>query len=186
MRVLFITHSYPRWMGDAAGSFLLRLATALGREDVEVRVLAPSAPGLASEETIGGIVVHRFRYAPRSWETLAYTGTMAEDARATWKGRSALAGLVAGGVASALRLQREWSPDVIHAHWWFPAGIIGAATAIMTARPLLLTMHGSDVRFARSIRVAQPMFRAVLQRLLHAATGARRVAWRRLSSVEPQ
>lgn len=94
MRVLFLTHSYPRWMGDAAGSFLLRLATALGDRDVQVRVLAPNAAGLARDEVIGGIPVHRFRYAPRTWETLAYTGTMAEDARASLKGGAALGGLL--------------------------------------------------------------------------------------------
>ncbi len=162
MRVLFLTHSYPRWMGDAAGSFLLRLATALGDRDVQVRVLAPNAAGLARDEVIGGIPVHRFRYAPRTWETLAYTGTMAEDARASLKGGAALGGLLAGGLAAALRLQREWSPDVIHAHWWFPAGIVGSASAAMTGRPLLVTMHGSDVRFAHAIRAARPVFRCVL------------------------
>jgi hypothetical protein len=29
MRVLFLAHSFPRYSGDAAGSFLLRLALAL-------------------------------------------------------------------------------------------------------------------------------------------------------------
>ena len=36
MRVLFLTHSYPRTSGDAAGSFLLHLATALKQQDVDV------------------------------------------------------------------------------------------------------------------------------------------------------
>ena len=45
MNVLFLTHSFPRSEGDAAGSFLLRLAIALRAEDVIVRVVAPAAPG---------------------------------------------------------------------------------------------------------------------------------------------
>ena len=43
MHVLFLTHSFPRFAGDAAGSFVLRLATALGHEGVEVHVVAPAA-----------------------------------------------------------------------------------------------------------------------------------------------
>ncbi|MFN8581881.1 MAG: glycosyltransferase [Gemmatimonadaceae bacterium] len=119
MRVLFITHSYPRFVGDAAGSFLLLLAQALADVGDEVEVLAPSAPGLAAFEEVGGVPVHRYRYAPRAWETLAYTGTMAEDARASWRGGLALGGLLLGGISAALRCQRERQPDVIHAHWWF-------------------------------------------------------------------
>ena len=79
MRVLFVTHAYPRRAGDGAGAFVHHLATSLRDHDVEVRVLAPSAPGLESSTTIDDIRVDRFRYAPRGWETLAYEGTMAEQ-----------------------------------------------------------------------------------------------------------
>lgn len=162
MRVLFLTHSYPRWSGDAAGSFLLRLAQALQGYDIDVAVVAPAAPGLPLHDDVGGIPVTRFRYAPASWETLAYTGTMAEEARASWRGRLALLGLVAAGTACALRTQREFSPDLIHAHWWFPSGLMATVAAAMTGQPVVITMHGSDVRFAAALRVARPLFRWVL------------------------
>jgi glycosyltransferase involved in cell wall biosynthesis len=163
MRVLFLTHSYPRWTGDAAGSFLLRLAQALGERGIEVEVVAPSAPGLPLREVVGGIPVTRFRYAPAQWETLAYTGNMAEDVRGTWSARLALLGLLAAGTACTLRVQREFTPDVVHAHWWFPAGVIGSMVAAMTRAPLVLTMHGSDVRFAAALRPARPIFRWVVR-----------------------
>ena len=35
MRVLFLTHNYPRTTGDASGSFILRLAKALKAELVK-------------------------------------------------------------------------------------------------------------------------------------------------------
>ena len=69
MRVLFLTHSFPRYPGDVAGSFVLRLATALGNEGVAVRVLAPSARDTSSRDEMGVVDVERFRYAPRRLET---------------------------------------------------------------------------------------------------------------------
>jgi glycosyltransferase involved in cell wall biosynthesis len=164
MRVLFLTHSYPRWLGDAAGSFLLRLAQALRAEDVEVRVLAPGAEGLAAHDVVGGIPVERYRYAPRSWETLAYTGNMAEDVRRSWSARLALGGFLASGLASLLRARRAFSPDVVHAHWWFPAGLVAAGVAGRGRVPLVTTMHGSDVRLAVNTKVAHPAFRRVMRR----------------------
>jgi len=79
MNVLFLTHSFPRSAGDAAGSFILRLAVALRGEDVKVQVVAPASHGVPEADEIEGIRVERFRYAPRRYERLAYTGNMAGD-----------------------------------------------------------------------------------------------------------
>lgn len=160
MRVLFVTHSYPRHVGDAPGSFLLRLARALRDVDVDVRVLAPAAAGLARRESIDGIDVARVRYGPRSWETLAYGGEMAEQVRATWRGRLALAGLLAATAgATMLRARRV---DVVHAHWWFPGGLSVAPAAAALRVPLVTTLHGTDVRIARDVAPARAAFRRVL------------------------
>ena len=113
MRVLFVTHSFPRRLGDAPGSFLLRLAGALVARGIEVQVVARSAPGLAPSESIAGVRVDRFRYAPERWETLAYTGTMAEDVRRSVAAKLALLGFFAAERASLLRAVERYGPDVV-------------------------------------------------------------------------
>jgi len=164
VRVLFLTHSFPRFAGDAAGSFLHRLASALRDENVDVQVIAPAAPGLKQSESVDGIPVERFRYAPHSLETLAYTGTMAQDVAGSWTARLALLGYMGAGLAKSLGAQRRFAPDVIHAHWWFPSGVLGAAVSRYSRAPLVTTMHGTDVRLARSIHISQPLFRNVMRR----------------------
>ena len=160
MRVLFVTHSFPRHSGDVAGAFILRLATAVAQTGIEVRVLAPSAPRLENIDTIDGIDVRRFRYAPRKWETLAYTGTMAEQVGDSFRGKAALAGMLSRGALAVRSAAAEFSPDVIHAHWWFPAGLL--ALGSLSSRPLVTTMHGSDVRLARRSSWAPMLFRRVM------------------------
>src|SRR5688572_27084334 len=163
MNVLFLTHSFPRSPGDAAGSFILRLARALAKEDVNVSVIAPAAPGLASEDSIDGVYVERFRYAPRKMEKLAYTGNMATEVANSWSARLALVGFLGADFASAVRAKRKFEPDLVHAHWWFPGGIVGTWTSKLSHIPLVTTLHGTDVRLARTTHVAQPLFRHVLQ-----------------------
>lgn len=153
MNVLFLTHAFPRHPGDAAGSFLLRLARALAGEGITVNVLAPAAPGLASQDVIEGIAVRRLRYAPEAWETLAYEGTMVEQVRASWRGRFALLGLLAAEARSLRHAVRDAAASLVHAHWWFPNGV--AAAAAIGRTPLVVTSHGSDVRLARSIKPAR-------------------------------
>ncbi len=164
MNVLFLAHSFPRFANDPVGSFVLRLAVALRDEGVRVRVLAPSAPGLVPREELDGIPVDRFRYAPRSRETLAYTGAMRSMVRESWSARAALGGLVGGGFIAALRATRRWRADVIHAHWWFPGGLTGSAVSRLRGVPLVTTLHGSDLRVARGGRAARRLFAHVVHR----------------------
>jgi glycosyltransferase involved in cell wall biosynthesis len=176
LRVLFLTHSYPRAAGDAPGSFLLHLAAALRDQGVDVRVVAPSGDGLASHEEIAGIRVDRFRYAPRRYETLAYTGEMAQAVQRSWGARVALLGFLGSEFAAATRARRDFDPHLIHAHWWFPGGLVGSWAARLGRLPLVTTMHGSDVRLTRGAPVARPLFRHVLRRSRAVTTVSRWLA----------
>ncbi|GAC1686284.1 MAG: glycosyltransferase [Gemmatimonadaceae bacterium] len=162
MRILFVTHAFPREEGDVAGGFILRLARALVDQGAELLVLAPSAAGLRPVAEIEGITVRRFRYAPRAWETLAYSGTMAEQVAASLRAKLSLAGMIGGGILAARRAATHFGPDVVHAHWWFPAGLI--ATTALSHRPVVSTLHGSDVRLARGGLAATALFRRVMAR----------------------
>ena len=163
MNVLFLTHSFPRSEGDAAGSFILRLAVALRDEDVKVRVVAPAAPGLAASEEIEGVGVDRFRYAPRRYERLAYTGNMASDVATSWTAKLALVGFLGSDFVHAVRARRNFEPQVVHAHWWFPNGVVGTWVGGLAHVPLVTTLHGTDVRLARTVGVAKPLFAHVLK-----------------------
>jgi glycosyltransferase involved in cell wall biosynthesis len=163
MNVLFLTHSFPRREGDAAGSFILRLAVALRAEDINVHVVAPAGPGLPASEEIEGVPVDRFRYAPRRFEKLAYTGNMAGDVASSWTAKFALVGFLGADFVHAVRARRNLEPQVVHAHWWFPSGVVGTWLSGLSHVPLVTTLHGTDVRLARSVGVAKPLFGHVLK-----------------------
>jgi glycosyltransferase involved in cell wall biosynthesis len=160
LRVLFLAHAFPRTVADLTGGFLLRLAVALRAEGVQVAAVAPAAEGLAAAERLGGVAVRRYRYAPARAQRLAYAGEMHRRA-ATPTGALALAGLLGAGALAARRAGR--GADLVHAHWWFPAGV--QALAARTGLPLVTTLHGTDVRLART----RPAARAACARVLRAS-----------------
>jgi len=162
MRVLFLTHSYPRTSGDAAGAFLLHLAAALKAQDVDVTVVAPAGEDLPAHEILDGVPVHRFRYAPRRFQRLAYTGQMAEEVSRSLSAKFALLGFLGSGFASGARVRREFEPSLVHAHWWFPGGLVGSLVASLAGIPLITTMHGTDVRLAMGNGLARTLLRHVL------------------------
>ena len=176
MRALFLTHSFPREPGDSAGSFVLKLAVALRDHGVDVHVVAPSGDDLAATDRFDGIPVERFRYAPRRYEKLAYAGNMHTQVRDSWGAKLALLGFLGSEFGSAVRARRSFEPDVVHAHWWFPGGLVGTWVSGLSGVPLVTTLHGTDVRLARSTAMARPLFRHVLQQSAAVTTVSRWLA----------
>lgn len=164
LRVLFLAHAYPRHAGDPVGSFVANLAVALREAGVDTIVSAPSGPGLAAHEMIDGIPVHRFRYAPRDHETLAYTGTMGAQVKEGLAGKAAMASYLAGAALAARGLLRRERIDVLHAHWWFPAGLVASAVTRGSRTPFVATLHGSDLRLARAFPFGDRLLAHVLRR----------------------
>lgn len=159
MRVIFLTHNYPRSPGDLPGGFLHPLALALRADGVDVRIVAPADGGQGGETVLEGVPVHRVRYAPAGWETLAYSGNLANAIRRP-QGLLALFGLWRA-LRRGARAQAAAStaPVVVHAHWWFPAGL-----AAPPELPMVLTLHGTDARLLEQGAIAPWLGRQVLRR----------------------
>src|SRR5215207_911107 len=164
MRVLFLAHAYPRHAGDPVGSFVGNLAVALREHGVRVTVSAPSAQGLAAFEELDGIPIHRFRYAPARYETLAYTGTMGAQVRDSVSGKAAMLAYLAASHRAAWLLSRRQPFDLIHAHWWFPGGLVATGLSSAARLPFVTTLHGSDLRLATSFPFGRRLFAHVARR----------------------
>lgn len=157
-KVLVITSTFPRKSGDEQPRFVLDLCKSLPGE-FEQRVLAPSAPGLQVDDSMEGIPVRRFRYFFNRGETLAHgSGILAnlKEQPLRWL----LVPFFFLGLVLAVRQElRRFRPDIVHAHWWLPAGL-AARLAMATSsgkHKLLVTCHGTDYfvlgkRFSRLLR----------------------------------
>ena len=131
----------------------------------EVRVLCPHAQGAAVQETLEGVEVVRYRYAPGRLETLVNHGGIVNNLkRQPWKWLLVPLFLL----VLFWRTWREihhWHPDVIHAHWLLPQGLVVALLGLLDRRtpPLLVTSHGADL-FALRARPLTALKRFVIRR----------------------
>lgn len=157
MRVVFLTHNYPRFAGDVSGSFLATLAGALRDRGHDLRVIAPSDQGQIGDLVLDGIPVQRVRYAAAVKETLAYRGTMAEAARSPAGALRAWS--LVRTMRRAARAALDEGAEVVHAHWWVPAGL-----ATPPGAPLVVTLHGTDAGLLDRSGVARWLARPLLRR----------------------
>lgn len=162
VRVLHLTSSFPRDAGDHVAPFLLDLARAQQAAGLEVAVLAPHDAGARRSEDLFSIGVHRFRYAPDRWERLSYRGGLLGRSR-TAGGLLLLPVFFLAFTVSTLRLARRFRPDVLHAHWWLPAGVCALLASRVLRVPLAVTLHGTDVHLLRN-RLVRRVALAVLRR----------------------
>jgi glycosyltransferase involved in cell wall biosynthesis len=176
VRIALVTHNFPRSPDDVAGAFLLPLARGLAARGHDVRVIAPSDEGRGGEDEVGGVRVRRVRYAPGTLETIAYRGAMQAAARSP-AGLIALAGVLAA-FRRAIRDELRQGADVVHAHWWFPAGL-----AVPPRAPMVLTMHGTDVSLLGKGRVARWLGGRVLRRAQVVTAVSRELATRAQAQV---
>ncbi len=148
----------------------------------DVVVLAPHAAGAATEEIRDGVRVLRYRYAPARLETLVnHGGILANLRRSPWKWLLLPPFLLFQGYALRLALRR-FRPDVVHAHWLLPQGLV----ALYAARrvPVLVTSHGADL-FGLNGRAFALIRKAVINRVA-ALSVVSRAMLRRVHAEVPQ
>lgn len=142
LRLLVLSSTYPRWRGDPEPAFVHELARRLVGK-FEVMVICPHASGAADEEVLDDVRVKRYRYAPSRWETLVNDGGMLTNLRRKpWKWALVPVFMLAQWWALRVAMRR-FRPDVVHAHWLLPQGLIVACRG--SGVPALVTSHGADL-----------------------------------------
>lgn len=145
-RVLVLASTYPRWDGDPEPGFVHELSKQFAG-DFDVLALVPHAPGSRVREDLGGVRVHRYRYAPSRLETLVNDGGIVANLKARpWKWLL-VPGFLLGQLLALRRECKHFQPHVIHAHWLLPQGLAVALLSILGVRmpPMLVTSHGADL-----------------------------------------
>jgi glycosyltransferase involved in cell wall biosynthesis len=158
--LLVLASTYPRYPRDPEPGFVHELCRRL-TSDFDVIALVPDAPDADPSGLLDGVEVIRYRYAPRTWQTLVNMGGIATNLRRSpWKWLL-VPGFVVAPCLIARRLRRRRRIDLIHAHWLLPQGLV----ALMLSRetPYLVTSHGGDL-FGLRGRIANALKRRVAAR----------------------
>lgn len=158
-----VTTSYPRFPGDSVGTFMEPIAKSIAARGHKVHVVAPWHPLVSRRRVEDGVHFHFYKYAPhRSLNVFGYAASMKADVsvRATAFAAAPLA--LAAGWRTARKIARRYRATIMHGHWVIPGGITAAAAA--GGRPLVVSLHGSDVYVAERFFPARLAARAAFRR----------------------
>lgn len=129
MRILVLNYEYPP-VGGGGGQAAADLCRALTRRGHELRVLTSAVRGLHRTERADGVLVRRVMSGRRS----LYRATL-----------PTMAAYLVNGFLPGLNWVRQWKPDLLHAHFAVPTGVLARMLARITRTPYVLTAHLGDV-----------------------------------------
>ena len=144
-KLLIVATTFPHRSDSQQPRFVLDLCKSVSAT-FQQRVIVPSGTGLVPVETVEDLDVRRFRYFLKKKETLAYGSGIMANLKSQPLRWALLPFFMMSIVLATARQVRKYKPDVIHAHWWFPAGfaVVIALKLIRSECPVVVTCHGGD------------------------------------------
>ena len=157
--VLFLTNAFPDFSSSYRGIFIQKMASLLQTEGYRISVVTPKIyDGSPYLENQNGIKVYRFPF-------FAGNKLLIEYKKVPYL-KMVLYYLTGLFLTSYVLFKNRCS--LIHAHWAIPTGLIGALVGGVLRKPLVVTIHGSDLRMAmESSGLIRKLFIFVSKRAAH-------------------
>jgi glycosyltransferase involved in cell wall biosynthesis len=161
--VVMVATSYPRFPGDGVGSFMEPIAKSVAARGHDVHLVAPWHPAITRPRSEDGVSFHFYRYAPiASMNVFGYAAGMRADTNVRLAAWAVTPAALAAGWFKAWRVATKRNATVLHAHWVVPNGVMAAFAR--AGRPLVVSLHGSDVYVSERHAAVGRAARAVFQR----------------------
>jgi glycosyltransferase involved in cell wall biosynthesis len=129
LKILVISHEYPP-IGGGGGKVVKVLCEGMASEKYLFHILTAFWNGLPEHERTDNLFIERIR----SHRTEAHRANLLTMACFVWK-----------SFWRALKVVKNWQPNLIHAHFAVPGGAVAALAGILTHTPYMFTAHGGDV-----------------------------------------
>jgi glycosyltransferase involved in cell wall biosynthesis len=164
MKILMTTSTFPRWAGDSQAPFILLLGKHLAELGHEIHILAPHAQGAKKYEVMEGVSVHRYGYFwPHSWQKLCYGAGIVPNMKRSLLAKIQVPFFLTAQAGAIVSMNAKIRPDIIHAHWLLPQGLVGAMVNLLMKKPFIISVHGSDVFLFRKNAMTPLLSSAAMQ-----------------------
>ncbi|MGB3907572.1 MAG: glycosyltransferase [Methanomethylovorans sp.] len=171
MNIIILTSSFPRNKDDYKARWILELGQELMKDGLIPSILCPHVKGSKAYETIDGIEIYRFRYAPERYESLGYGNFLPHE-----RSCSVIGVLLQYLINSLLmisflffmflnlhKLTKKKKAKLIFSNWAFPAGLVSAIYRQISGIPSVLKVYGTDLVFLKRFRL-RPLAKYILNK----------------------
>lgn len=143
-KILVLASTFPRWKNDSTPPFVYELSKQFV-DKADVALLVPHSKGAKKYEEMEGMKVHRFSYWPFS-KKLA-DGAILPNLKTNKLFWLQVPFFFLFELIALLKFLKKEKPDVIHAHWIIPQGIVAVLAKKLSSwnGNIVCTTHGGDI-----------------------------------------
>jgi L-malate glycosyltransferase len=158
INVLVLTSSFPRQEDSHEGNFIFELVRNISSLSFRIFILAPHFSGGKLKEIWQQVKIYRFLYfLPPHFERLAYGPGLLFNLTRDFFAFVGLIPFFLSELVWSLCISRHKNVHLIHTHWLFPQGLVGAIVRLLTGIPHIATVHGSDVNLIKQYQIFYPL-----------------------------
>jgi len=117
------------------------------KQGMKVKTITPHTKNLLSDEKIDGVHVKRFRYFPEKYEI--NSAAISDEVSKTRIGFFKVFVMSVNFFIFTFFECLKEKPDMIHAHWSFPAGYIAYIISKIFKKNFFVTVHGGEISFLK-------------------------------------
>lgn len=177
MKILMLNHEFPPLGGGAANAtyYIGKNLIDMGHE---VHVFTSRYRGLSKQETVDGINVHRIPVIRKEQEESSTLEMFV---------------FILAGIPLLYRFLRKYNPDIIHAFFGIPSGLLAYFVTRKYQMPYIVSLRGSDVpyydpyRFEKLYPIIIPILKKVWKtanRVIANSAGLKDLALRTTTASE--
>jgi len=148
--IISLTTTYPESKNSIRPSFVHVLNKEFVRRDVEILVLTPHAKNSLKVETIDDVKIKRFQYLPQNWQINSLSLPNAIKSKS---GFFKAMILIVMFFFHTFSLSLKVRPDVIHAQWAFPSGVIAQIVSSIFGSKSIISCHGAEIPLLKKFKL---------------------------------
>jgi glycosyltransferase involved in cell wall biosynthesis len=141
-----LASSYPKYEGEVTAPFIEEIAAGIAARGHEVHVVLPKHRDMRRALVERKVHLHPYAYAPiEQLNVWGYAEALAADVQVRSLVYLAAPLALTASTLVTMRVAKRIQADIVHAHWVIPNGPPAALAAARLKRPLVISLHGSDI-----------------------------------------
>lgn len=151
IKVYSLATTYPESIDSKKPKFVHVINKELVKLGLQVKTITPHSKDSMTTEILDSVIVRRFKYLPQNYE-FNYSSIPDEISKSKIGNLKLILMVFAFFMFSFYECIKE-KPDVFHAHWSFPGGVIAFIMSKIFRRKFIVTIHGGEIPLLKKFKL---------------------------------
>jgi len=160
IKVYSLATTYPESLDSKKPKFVHLINKELVKCGIQIKTITPHSKNALVTEEMDSVLIRRFKYLPEDHE-FNYSSIPDEIRRTKFGYFKVMIMSLTFFWFTFFECLRE-KPDIIHAHWAFPCGVIAYLMSLFFHSKFIVTIHGGEIPFVKKFKLLKRIVISVL------------------------